>query len=195
MITNVALFATAIGLASSPAAAKVHHKKHHVTKAAAAGAAVGGAVGLVAGAPGLVAGAAAGAAIGTAVSTGEHVPKYAGYKYWDGWYYDGKGHRFTATEMQQRLQASDAPPQHLDGYKGFYGWYYDGKRHRFSYWKGSYFDEHGRRYTASQMSKHPPGSSTVTELRRYSGFRYSNGWYYDGKGHRFTADEMKEAAR
>jgi hypothetical protein len=155
MLKRTAMLVAAISFVTSAAGANVHQKKRHVAQGAITGAALGGALGLAGGGPGAAAGAAVGATIGAAVANTNHPKKYAGYKYWDGWYYDGKGHRFTAVEMQQRIPDPDASKAGLGGYKGFYGWYYDGRGHRFSYWKGSYFDERGHRYTAAQISQRP----------------------------------------
>lgn len=195
MLNNVAWLAAAGALVSSPAWATAHHKKHNPPKAAVAGAAIGGAVGLAAGGPGVVVGAAAGAALGAAADKREHVQKHAGYKYYKGWYYDGRGHRFTAADMEQRHSISDASAPPMDGYKGFYGWYYDGKGSRFRYWKGAYFDEQGHRHSVAEVSHHPSGDGSADHVPSYAGYKYYKGWYYDGRGHRFTTDEMQKEAK
>lgn len=146
-------------MGSSPSMASVHHHHHHGhKKAVGTSAAIGGAIGFAVGStPGAAAGAAAGAALGAAlgdaVSHTHH--GYVGYKYYRGYYYDGKGRRFTAEEMKTRSHPADAKnkpkamahnrPQKADN-RAQWSERYPG----YIYWEGFYYKD-GQRYSPADM--------------------------------------------
>ena len=175
MLKKILLLSSVVALIATPADARVHHKRHHhsTAKAAVTGAVVGGAVGLAVGAP--APGAVAGAAIGVAIDESAHhhptshyetyAPAYPGYKYYNGYYYDGYGHRYTLDEIIQKhgkssyrervksthntaSSRSHTPPYEFAEKYGTFD--YPG----FTFRDGVYWDKSGNWYAPSYMYRY-----------------------------------------
>jgi hypothetical protein len=219
MLKNIILLSTAFAVLSTPATATTRHRKHHQSKlekqlkhivipvaGGAGGYAIAGPIGAAVGAG---AGYIATHHINQLHSHRIHSRKgtaraFPGYRYSNGYYYDGYGNRYTLNQLLTSAPGGiTSRNTQVPAYPGF------------TYSDGYYRDDYGHSLTLDQMEKQYGHSSYRQRVKShhmapdhgtgtpppykfaekygtyiYRGFSFHDGVYWDQDGHWYAPSYM-----